>query len=83
MSNQTGTLAEAMGFPGWSDYDLPRMSPEYMTKLIDIIGDGNIGWVTRAQYTERDGSISQRGHILISPEGMDNIRAYRDSQTNS
>ena len=75
------TLAEVMGLPGWYDYDLPRMSPEYMTKLTDIIGDGNIGWVTRAQYTEKDGSISQRGHILISPAGMDNIREYRKFHT--
>jgi len=71
------TLAEVMGLPGWSDYDLPRMTPERMTELLDIIGDGNVGWVTLAQYTEQDGSISRRGHILISPAGMDNIREYK------
>jgi hypothetical protein len=76
VSDQTGTLAEAMGLPGWSDYDLPRMTPEYMIKLLDIIGKGNHRWVTFAEY-KNGKDVSQRGHILISPTGMDNIRDYR------
>lgn len=56
---------------GWVYRDLPRMTPEYFDQLIDLVGESNIVWLTKADYGD-----SRRGQLLISPEGMRNIAAY-------
>ena len=80
---QASTLAEAMGKPGWTYYDLPQMALDYFELIQQIIGPGNLCFITYANRSNSDGTSWHRGQILISPEGMDNIRAYRDSQTDS
>ncbi|GAA0768600.1 hypothetical protein [Brevundimonas olei] len=56
---------------GWVYRDLPRMAPEYFDQLIDLVGESNIVWLTKADYGD-----TRRGQLLISPEGMRNIAAY-------
>ena len=56
---------------GWVYRDLPRMAPEYFEKLVALIGEDNIVWLSRADYGD-----TQRGQMLVSPAGMENLRAY-------
>ena len=56
---------------GWVYRDLPRMAPEWFQKLIDLIGEENIVWLSKADYGD-----AKRGQMLISPAGMANISAY-------
>ena len=74
-------LAASVGKPDWIYYDLPQMSPEYWVKLTDeIIGPSNLCFLTMAHTTNSSGEWL-RGQILISPQGMDNIREYKRMHT--
>lgn len=65
-------LAKSLGKPDWTYRDLPRMHPENLNSLVQIIGEDEIYWITHAEY--KDGSV--RGQILISPIGMEALRQY-------
>ena len=65
---------------GYQYRDLPRMTEPYFSDLIEIIGEDNIIWITQAEYGEKDGRRSKRGQMLVSPEGIENVRAYRDNK---
>jgi len=71
-------MAKALGKPGWTYRDLPRMTPELMEKFQEVAGDENLHWITFAQYTKNteDGINSVRGQVLISPEGVINLSTY-------
>jgi hypothetical protein len=64
-------LAASLGKPGWTYHDLPRMSPEYVKQFFDLSGEENIQLITWADYGN-----TQRGQVLISPQGMKNLRKY-------
>ena len=66
------SLAKSLGKPDWTYRDLPRMHPEALDSLIQIIGEDEIFWITSAEY--KDGSV--RGQILISPLGMKALEMY-------
>lgn len=57
---------------GWVYRDLPKLSYEMFDKLVAMIGEENIVWLTQADY-----GTSKRGQLLVSPAGMENIRAER------
>jgi hypothetical protein len=62
---------ETLRADGWEYRDLPRMTPEYFDKLIEIIGEKNIRWLTFADYGD-----TKRGQFFISPDGLKNVRAH-------
>lgn len=64
---------------GWVYRDLPRLTPEAMEKFVGIVTEGEIRWLTKARYP--DGSV--RGQLLISPKGMDNMKAFSAAQATS
>lgn len=66
------SLAKSLGKPDWAYRDLPRMHPENLDSLVQIIGEDEIFWITKAEY--KDGSV--RGQILISPLGMKALEMY-------
>lgn len=66
-------LAKSMGKEGWSYKDLPNMTKEYFDKFKEIVGEGNIEFITYATRTWPDNSVTYRGQVLISPQGMENI----------
>lgn len=55
----------------WHYRDLPRMTPELMETFIGVVGEENMKWLTFADYGD-----SQRGQLLISPQGMANISEW-------
>lgn len=64
---------DAMPLPDrWVYRDLPRMTPEYFDKFIEVVGVDNIEWLTRAEYP--DGA--KRGQLFISPAGMNRLKAH-------
>jgi len=65
-------LGASVGKPDWIYRDLPRMKPELLAEFKEIVGQDNLHWVTFADYGE-----TVRGQILISPAGMERMRAYR------
>lgn len=56
---------------GWVYRDLPRMSPELFDKFIEIVGDENIKWLTKADYGD-----SKRGQLMVNPEGLRRAAEY-------
>lgn len=62
----------------WVYRDLPNMLPEFMDKFIDIVGEENIRWITFAERTWRGEETTQRGQLLVSPEGLKRIKAYNN-----
>lgn len=69
-------LPAHMGKPDWEYRDLPRMTPEFFAKFVDLVGEDNILWITKASY--KDGT--QRGQLLVSPEGLKRARAYSEGK---
>lgn len=63
---------------GWEYRDLPRMTPEYFDKLIGIIGEENIRWLTQADYGD-----TKRGQMFVSPNGLENVRKYAATKINN
>jgi hypothetical protein len=63
---------ETLRADGWVYRDLPRMTPDAMEKFLGIVGTEEVRWLTRASYP--DGST--RGQLLISPQGMENMKAW-------
>lgn len=53
----------------WYYRDLSKMTFEYFDKLVTVIGEENIRWITLAEYSERDGSRTRRGQMIYSEQG--------------
>lgn len=60
---------------GYAYKDLPRLTPEYFEKFIELVGEDNIVWLTFADYGD-----TKRGQILISPAGLDRISDYNSRE---
>jgi hypothetical protein len=58
---------------GWVYRDLPRMTQETMNTFLDIVGEENTRFLTFARYKPQN---DVRGQLLISPAGMDRMKAY-------
>lgn len=71
MQEMEQALAKSLGKPDWTYRDLPRMTRESLDRMIQIIGEEEIYWITFADYGE-----SVRGQLLISPVGMEALRQY-------
>ncbi len=67
---------------GYIYHDLPQMPPEYFDKFIEIVGEDNIKWLTLAQRTWSDKSITKRGQLMLSPEGQTRAGEYVESIVN-
>jgi hypothetical protein len=61
---------------GWEYRDLPRMTPKAMEKFVGIVDEKEIQWLTRVCY--ENGAV--RGQLLISPQGMRNMKSFVASQ---
>jgi hypothetical protein len=67
------TLPAKMGKPDWKYMDLPHMTHECMRLFRLNIGEENLLWIT-----EFRGEKTQRGQVLISPEGMRRIEGIAE-----
>jgi hypothetical protein len=56
---------------GWVYRGTPQMLPEFWGRLLGIIGPNNYVVLTKAEY---EGGKWKRGQLLVSPEGMGNIK---------
>jgi hypothetical protein len=56
---------------GWVYRGTPQMLPEFWGRLLGIIGPDNYVVLTKAEY---EGGKWKRGQLLVSPEGMGNIK---------
>jgi hypothetical protein len=57
---------------GWVYRDLPKMTQEAFNTFLDILGEENAKWMTFARYPDK----SVRGQFLMSPAGMDRLKAH-------
>ncbi len=67
-------LPAKLGKPDWTYRDLPQMLSAFMTGFIELVGEENLHWITRASYPNG----MERGQVLISPAGMERIEQYND-----
>lgn len=74
-------MQQAMGLPGWRYKDLPKLSEEDFAKFVEIAGEGNLRWITRASYPCKDGGKLHRGQVMISPDGIERISQYARSSS--
>ena len=70
-------LAESMGLPDWEYRDVPWTDDEVFQRLVDGIGESNIKVLA---MTRVKGKGRVRGQILISPQGMVNLIALKESE---
>lgn len=61
---------------GWEYRDLPRMTQDCLNQFLDILGEENARFLTFARYS----ADSVRGQLLISPAGMNRLKAYSVSR---
>ena len=59
--------------PDWQYRELPFMLFEYWQKLVDTIGENNLLIVSGTIMQENNKSF-RRASVMISPEGMKNIK---------
>lgn len=57
---------------GWVYRDLPRLTQDAFDKFLGILGAENARFMTFARYPDQ----SVRGQLLMSPAGMDRLKAY-------
>lgn len=69
-------LGETVREDGWVYRDFPRMTRERMSDLLVVVGDGNIKWLSFADYGD-----AVRGQCFISPAGIAAIRAHLLART--
>ena len=62
---------------GWVYRDMPRMTQEAFDKFLDILGKENARFLTFARYNNGE---SVRGQFLMSPAGMERLKAYSANQ---
>lgn len=58
---------------GWVYRDLPRMEYELFDAIKDVIGEDNIVWLALSDY-----GGAMRGQALLSPTGVERLRAVID-----
>lgn len=62
---------------GWQYRDTPPMLPAFWDGLLGAIGEGNYRLLTYAERTFKDDPrLYKRGQMLISPAGIENIKAW-------
>ncbi len=62
---------ETIRADGWVYRDLPRMRPTLFDQFIEIAGEENLRWLTKADYGD-----TKRGQVFISPEGAKRLTDY-------
>lgn len=70
-------MIEELMAEGWAYRDLPRMTPDALQMLLDIVGEENTKWITFAKY----GSGAVRGQLMISPAGIKRAQEYSGKKT--
>lgn len=76
-------MQERMNVPSdWEYRPIPWMRNDFFDKLMDIIGDDNMRFLS--SITRRiDGDMCTRASIFVSPQGIDNIRKYNETSSQS
>lgn len=59
---------------GWAYRDMPRVTEETFNKFLEIVGQENTRFLTIAKY--RGPNATMRGQLLISPTGMERLKAH-------
>lgn len=60
---------------GWAYLDVPRVVPEGWDLMVERAGADNIVVLAMTQGSTRDGQAYVRGQVLVSPEGLEALRA--------
>lgn len=79
----TDLLSETPKPPGMEDWeyrDLPKMRSDFFDQFVELIGEENIRWITKAHYV-RNGETYERGQMWVSPAGLDRARAHTAAST--
>lgn len=66
----------------WVYRDLPQMLDIYFDLFLNIVGEENISWLTRAEYNDK-GQIYRRGQLLVSREGLARANRYAQDKMNA
>lgn len=72
---------ETLRADGWVYRDFPRMTKDALEKILAIIGEENIRWLTFVNYKGKHpetGEVieSVRGQCFLSPKAMEALNAY-------
>lgn len=78
MEAEQEMFREHTGLTDWFYKDLPKIEEKLFNKLIETIGEENIHWITQAEYTHV-GKVYKRGQIMISPTGIESLKAGREA----
>lgn len=65
---------------GWVYRDWSRMLPEFWSELLAVIGPDNYKLLTQSTYRPPDGPVTMRGQMMISPDGVANLKAYAEKR---
>ncbi|WP_435018430.1 hypothetical protein TA3x_000404 [Tundrisphaera sp. TA3] len=66
---------------GWQYRDTPPMLEQLWDELLGIIGEGNYRLLTLMKRTFRDDDrLYKRGQMLISPAGIENLKARANKE---
>lgn len=87
---ETAHLFSLMGEPfvgetylqdGWVYRDPSKMTSALWNEFLGIIGEGNYRLMSHAKY-HGSGEVYERGQLLISPAGMDNLTSHVKKKAN-
>lgn len=67
------------GKEDWEYRDLPKIRSDFFAQFIELVGEENIVWITRARYEHEDGTY-ERGQLWVSPAGLQRARDYAKSK---
>lgn len=67
---------------GWTLRDIPWMTQPLWDQFIDMVQEDNLKIGTMSTREDWEGGPFARGMVLISPQGMENIRAFNEANRN-
>lgn len=59
----------------WRYGDLPKIRYDLFLEILEIVGEGDIIWLTQTSYKGWDGEYYFRGQYFISPKGFLNLHS--------
>ena len=77
----TTKLPENMGKPDWVYRDIRWLTKEYWDKLLSLIGAKNYRILAYSRRIfSNDENVYYGGQFLISPEGIENLKAWKNDE---
>ena len=69
-------MNEAFKTTGWFYRDINWMTLPYFDQMLEIIGEDNYKIITGTVRSDWEGGPFRRGQVLISPQGMENVKEW-------